>query len=232
MIIFPAIDIKDGKCVRLKQGDFNQVQTFGEDPAQTAVKWQNEGGKFLHIVDLDGALEGRPVNKDAVKRILDSVNIPVQFGGGIRNEESIEELIQLGVSRIILGTSALQDKGLTKSMVEKYKDKIAVSIDAKNGKVAVKGWTEISEINAFDLAKELVGYGLKTIIYTDIAKDGMLSGPNFEELEKMNTINANVIASGGITTAQDVAKLKEMNIYGAIIGKALYTGAIAISDVD
>ncbi len=231
MIVFPAIDIKDGKCVRLTQGDFNLVETFSTDPAKTAKEWESQGGEYLHVVDLDGALKGCPVNLDAIKKIVNSVQIPVQFGGGIRNEESIMEMLNLGVTRVILGTSALSDKQFTKSMIEKYKDQIVVSIDAKEGKVAVRGWTEVSEIKAIDLADELTSFGLKTIVYTDIAKDGMLSGPNFAELAHMNQISKNIIASGGISSSDDLEKLKQMKLYGAIIGKALYTGAIRISDV-
>lgn len=232
MIIFPAIDIKDGKCVRLKQGDFNYIDTFGEDPAATALKWQSQGGKYLHVVDLDGALAGTPVNREAIKNILKVITIPLQLGGGIRNEKSISDMLELGVSRIILGTSALQDKAFTKSMIQKYKEKIAVSIDAKNGYAAVNGWTEVSEIRAIDLANELAGYGLETLIYTDIAKDGMLAGPNFKELDDMNKeVPIDIIASGGISRADDIKKLMQMQLYGAIIGKALYTGAISLNDI-
>lgn len=232
MIIFPAIDIKDGKCVRLKQGNFNCVNTFGTDPAETALKWQSQGGKYLHVVDLDGALAGKPVNKNSIKNILKVIDIPLQLGGGIRNEESISEMLDLGVSRIILGTSALQDKVFTKSMIDKYKEKIAVSIDAKNGYAAVNGWTEVSQIKAMDLAKQLASYGLKTIIYTDIAKDGMLVGPNFKELDDMNKgVSVDIIASGGISHKEDIEKLIQMQLYGAIIGKALYTGAISLNDL-
>lgn len=232
MIIFPAIDIKDGKCVRLKQGDFNKVETFGTDPAEMAQKWVSKGGEFLHIVDLDGALKGSPANKEAVKRILNTVQIPIQFGGGIRNEASIYEMLELGVSRIILGTSALKDRAFTKKMLEKYNDKIAVSLDAKNGYVAVNGWTEISENKATELANDLVDYGLKTIVYTDISKDGMMSGPNFIELDNMNQqVSADIIASGGISRKEDVKQLKKMDLYGAIIGKALYTEAIDLEDI-
>ncbi|MFA5528316.1 MAG: 1-(5-phosphoribosyl)-5-[(5-phosphoribosylamino)methylideneamino]imidazole-4-carboxamide isomerase [Peptostreptococcales bacterium] len=232
MIIFPAIDIKNGQCVRLLQGDFNKVNTFGDDPSKMAVRWENEGGRYLHVVDLDGALTGESANKEAIKKIFKAVKIPVQIGGGMRNEEVIAEMLELGASRVILGTSALKDKDFTKRMIEKYKEKIAVSIDAKEGKVAINGWTSISEIKAVDLAKELIGYGLKTIIYTDIAKDGMLEGPNFDELDYMNkNLDCNIIASGGISTLEDIKRLSEMNIYGAIIGKAIYTGAIDLKDV-
>jgi len=228
MIIFPAIDIRNGKCVRLKQGNFNQMETFSTDPADTAKKWESQGGKYLHIVDLDGALKGYPVNISTIEQILNQVQVPIQFGGGIRNEESVKRMLDLGVNRVILGTSALADKQFTKSMIKKYKERIAVSIDAKRGKVAVQGWTQISEINALDLAKELTDFGLRTIIYTDIAKDGMLQGPNFGELKRIDTVAENLIASGGISTVDDLNQLRNMNLYGAIVGKALYTGAVKL----
>ena len=228
MIIFPAIDIRNGKCVRLKQGNFNQMETFSTDPADTAKKWESQGGKYLHIVDLDGALKGYPVNISTIEQILNQVQVPIQFGGGIRNEESVRRMLNLGVNRVILGTSALADKQFTESMIKKYKERIAVSIDAKRGKVAVQGWTQISEINALDLAKELTDFGLRTIIYTDIAKDGMLQGPNFGELKRIDTVAENLIASGGISTVDDLNQLRNMNLYGAIVGKALYTGAVKL----
>lgn len=232
MIIFPAIDIKDGRCVRLTQGDYNQVETFSTDPVETALKWQSQGGKYLHLVDLDGALVGKPVNKDLIKNIVSALTIPVQVGGGIRDLTYAEEMLSVGISRVILGTSALADRNFVKTILQKHGEKVAVSIDAKNGFVAVKGWTEVSDIKAVDFAKELEGYGLQTIIYTDIAKDGMMSGPNFSELQNLQqNVKSNIIASGGITTAADVNKLREMNLYGAIIGKALYTGSIILSEV-
>ncbi len=231
MIIFPAIDLKDGNCVRLKQGDFNQLDVFGENPPETALKWQSQGGKYLHVVDLDGAVEGKSVNRSAIKGIVEALDIPVQIGGGIRNEETVKELFDLGVTRLILGTSALNDKAFTQKMIETYKEKIVVSIDAKGGKVAINGWLDVSETYAYDLGKELVAMGLQTLVYTDIAKDGMMAGPNFEELGKMNELDLDIIASGGISTKEDVKKLQEMNIYGAIIGKALYLGNISLADV-
>ncbi|NLK73294.1 MAG: 1-(5-phosphoribosyl)-5-((5-phosphoribosylamino)methylideneamino)imidazole-4-carboxamide isomerase, partial [Clostridiales bacterium] len=175
---------------------------------------------------------GPLASREAIKNILKVITIPLQLGGGIRNEKSIYDMLELGVSRIILGTSALQDKAFTKLMIQKYKGKIAVSIDAKNGYAAVNGWTEVSEIRAIDLANELAGYGLETLIYTDIAKDGMLAGPNFKELDDMNKgVPIDIIASGGISRVNDIEKLMQMQLYGAIIGKALYTGAISLNDI-
>ncbi len=232
MIIFPAIDLKDGKCVRLAQGDFNRKQVFSEDPLEVALNWQSQGAKYLHLVDLDGALTGKPENINVIKKILNKLSIPVQLGGGIRTMAYADNLISLGVQRIILGTSALSEPSFTKDVIEKYQDQVAISIDAKNGFAAIKGWTEISSVKASDLANYLKSFGLKTIVYTDIAKDGMLMGPNFEELSQMQLeTNLDIIASGGISTLMDIEKLKMMNLYGAIIGKALYTADIRLLDI-
>jgi len=232
MIIFPAIDIKNGKCVRLEQGDFSKVNIFGEDPVAMALRWFREGGQYLHIVDLDGAKTGEAVNKEIIKNIVQAVPIPVQFGGGIRSMAYAEEMLEAGVARVILGTGALEDRGFAREILQKYGDRIAVSMDAKKGFLAVRGWTEVSDVKAADLAHELEGFGLKTIVYTDIAKDGMLSGPNFSELAVMQkACGCQIIASGGVTTAADVEKLRAMELYGAIIGKALYAGSIRLAEV-
>lgn len=232
MIIFPAIDIKDGRCVRLTQGDYNKVEIFSEDPVETALKWQSQGGQYLHVVDLDGALAGKPVNKKLISDIVAALDIPVQAGGGIRDMNYAEEMLSAGVSRVILGTGALADRDFIRNILKKYGEKTAVSIDAKNGLVAVKGWTEISDVKAVDFAQELEDYGLKTIVYTDISRDGMMSGPNFQELQNLkSSVKADIIASGGITAASDIETLKKMDLYGAIIGKALYTGSITLSEV-
>ncbi len=226
MIIFPAIDIRDGKCVRLVQGDYEKQQTYG-DPVEMAKKWEVQGAEFLHIVDLDGALAGESKNLSAVHSILQAVNIPLQLGGGVRSLEKVDQLIEMGVSRVILGSAALRDEQFLDEALKQYGEKIAVSVDARNGFVATDGWTKMSGTKALDFAKKLEDKGCQTIIYTDIAKDGMLSGPNFSELETMNKeTKMNVIASGGITTIDDLRKLKKMDMYGAIVGKALYTGKI------
>lgn len=232
MILFPAIDLKDGNCVRLIQGDFQQSQTFSEQPVETALKWQQQGAEWLHLVDLDGALTGRPENRKVVGEIVKALSIPVQLGGGIRSMAYAEDMLSLGVTRIILGTSALADEKFTKSVIQAYPTRVAVSLDAKNGFVAVKGWTEVTNKKAVEVANHLASYGLTTIVYTDIAKDGMMSGPNFEELMVMQQeTGLDLIASGGVSTPQDVAKLSAMGLYGAIIGKALYTGAIDLGQV-
>jgi phosphoribosylformimino-5-aminoimidazole carboxamide ribotide isomerase len=231
MIIFPAIDLKDGKCVRLVQGDYNKEQIFSDHPVEVALKWQSQGAKYLHLVDLDGALTGKPENKSSISKIVASLQIPVQLGGGIRSMDYAEELLAMGISRIILGTSALADPEFTRNIIKKYRNRVAVSLDAKNGLVAVKGWTELSVIKARDLANDLKQWGLQTIVYTDIAKDGMMSGPNFAELADIQMATGlHVIASGGVSTRQDIDRLEAMGLYGVIIGKALYTGDISLLD--
>lgn len=232
MIIFPAIDIRNGKCVRLIQGDYNQETIYGDSPAAMALEWQNQGATFIHVIDLDGAKSGVRQNIQAITEIVKSVSVPVQVGGGIRSLESVEAYLEAGVNRVILGTAVIQDKQLLKEVVEKYQEKIVVSIDARGYFVATDGWTETSNVNALELIKELEAIGVKTIVFTDIAKDGMLAGPNFAVLEEMNqTTVIDIIASGGVSTVQDVAKLTEMKMYGAIIGKALYEKNITLNEV-
>lgn len=231
MIIFPAIDIRGGQCVRLKQGDFNEETVYGSNPAQMAKKWEEDGAEFIHVVDLDGAKDGEGKNLSVIEEIVKSVNVPVQLGGGIRTMDYVDKLVEIGVSRVILGTAVIEKEGFAIEAIKKHGDKIAVSLDAKNGYVATKGWTHTTDIKAIDVAKELEGYGLKTIIYTDIAKDGMLIGPNFEETEALNeSVNIDIIASGGVGSVEDVRRLTEMNVYGAIIGKALYDNKVSLKD--
>lgn len=223
MILFPAIDIKDNKCVRLTQGKFDNVNIYSDDPVEMAKKWESLGAKYLHVVDLDGAKNEDFQNRKSIEKIAKSISIPMQTGGGIRSEERIKNLIDIGVSRVIVGTMAIENQDLLKKLVKIYKEKIAVSIDAFKGKVAVRGWQEVGETDSIELCKILEEVGIKTIIYTDISKDGMLKGPNFaiyQELSKK--VNMDIIASGGVTTIDDIVKLNEMKMYGAIIGKALY----------
>ena len=231
MIIFPAIDIKDNKCVRLIQGDFNKVSIYGDEPDKIAKKWEESGSKFIHIVSLNGARGEGNINDNSIKRILDTVNVPIQVGGGIRDEERAKILFDLGVNRIILGSIAVKNRQLLKKLLNKYKDKIVVSIDARDNLVAVEGWEEISKVNSIEFCKELEQMGVKTIVYTDISKDGMLDGPNFDIYKILSKeTNLDIIASGGITTIDDVKKLIEMNIYGAIIGKSLYENKIDLKE--
>lgn len=232
MKIYPAIDIIDGKCVRLVQGDYSQKTTFADDPTEVAKRWERQGGDLLHIVDLDGARSGNQDNLEIIRKIAASVSIPVEVGGGVRSAEAIERLLSAGVSRVIIGTAALKTPDLVRDAVEKHGDKIAVGIDAKDGFAAVSGWEEVSSVRAVDLAREMQSLGVSYIIYTDIATDGMLKGANTAAMEEM--VNAvpevNIIASGGVTSADDIRSLAAAGVEGAIIGKALYTGALSIGE--
>ncbi|ALX49201.1 1-(5-phosphoribosyl)-5-[(5-phosphoribosylamino)methylideneamino]imidazole-4-carboxamide isomerase [Lentibacillus amyloliquefaciens] len=228
MILFPAIDIRNGKCVRLIQGDYNQEKIYNDSPADAAQQWEQHGAEFLHIVDLDGAKGSATANIETIRKIALATTIPVQVGGGIRSMEKIRTYLSAGVDRVIIGTAAINDQAFLEQAVNNYGDKIAVSIDARNGYVAIDGWTETSDIKATDLVSKLETIDVSTIIYTDILKDGMLKGPNFHELETINKLTSiNVIASGGVSSKADVSRLKAMNLYGAIIGKALYDGTLS-----
>lgn len=229
MILFPAIDIRDGKCVRLIQGDYAQEIIYNDSPTNMAQEWQNQGAEYIHVVDLDGAKTGNSANKKAIEAIAKAVSIPVQVGGGIRNMDIVDSHIENGVARVIIGTAAIQDPEFLKKAVEKYGDKIAVSIDARNGLVATDGWTETSDVKAVDLLQDLAEMGVRTVVYTDIMKDGMLQGPNFEELKIMDDASSiDIIASGGVSTEEDIKKLAAEDMYGAIIGKALYEGNLSL----
>ena len=233
MIIFPAIDIKDKKCVRLTQGDFDKVNVYGEDPSIMAKKWADYGAEFIHVVNLNGSRDEVGINDETLEKIATSVDIPIQVGGGIRDEKRVKELLDLGINRVIVGTMAIENKELLKELIEKYKaEKIVVSIDAKNGKVATHGWEKVSDIDSVDLCKELEQIGVKTIVYTDISKDGMLEGPNFDIYKELSQkTSLDIIASGGVTSIDDVKRLLDMNMYGAIIGKALYDNRIDLKEV-
>ncbi|MBR0061218.1 MAG: 1-(5-phosphoribosyl)-5-[Selenomonadaceae bacterium] len=227
MIIFPAIDLRGGKCVRLIQGDFDKETVYSDDPQATALKWQSFGAKFLHVVDLDGARKGSPQNLDAIKNILDAVKIPIEVGGGIRTLDDMEKVLSLGVRRVILGSVAVENISLVREAAQKFGDKIVVGIDARDGFVAVHGWEKSSMVKVGELAKKIVAAGVKTIIYTDISKDGMLSGVNaesFAELAKES--GAEIIASGGVKSIEDIRALKAAGVAGVIVGKAIYTGAL------
>jgi phosphoribosylformimino-5-aminoimidazole carboxamide ribotide isomerase len=231
MKIFPAIDLKNGKCVRLYQGEFSSSEVVGEDPLQTALNFVAQGAEYLHMVDLDGALSGTIKNITIINKVIKQVGIPVQLGGGIRSLDTIEMLCKAGLNRIILGTAALNNPFLVKQAVKEFGEKIAVGIDARDGYVAVEGWQRSSKIEYIDFAKQMETIGVKTIIFTDISKDGTLSGPNFEATGKINDkVSCDIIASGGMKCIEDINKLKNMNIYGAIIGKALYSGNISLEE--
>lgn len=228
MQLYPAIDIKNGHCVRLRQGQFHDSQTYSSSPLSIAKQWERMGATFIHIVDLDGALAGYSVNTDVIKEITENVAIPVQVGGGIRNIKDIESKLDLGVSRVIIGTKAVEDPAFVKDAIQNFgADAIAVGIDAKDGFVAVEGWEKISTSNAVEMALEMKELGVKTIVYTDISKDGMLMGPNIENTKNMVEVTGlNVIASGGISSIKDLEMIKSINAAGAIIGKALYENKI------
>jgi len=231
MIIIPAIDIKDNKFVRLVQGDFKNATVYGDNPATIAKKWQNLGAEYIHIVDLDGAKIGKQVNKDIIKKIVKEIDIPVELGGGIRNIDSVKNNLDLGIDRVIIGTAAINDKNFLEKAVELYGNKICVSLDAKDGKIAIEGWQKISKLDAFDYIEYLINIGIKTIVYTDISKDGMLLGPNFKIYEKIvSKFKIDVIASGGMSCIDDLKKLNEIGVYGAIVGKALYDKKIDLME--
>lgn len=231
MRIYPAIDIKDGNCVRLLQGRFSDVTVYGDNPAQMAKKWESLGGEYIHVVDLDGALKGQGVNAEAIKNICKSVNVPVQTGGGIRTMEDIEYKLSCGISRVIIGTKAVRDADFVKRAVDKYGDKIVIGIDAKNSMVAIEGWEEVSEFTAVDFAKKMEGIGVKTIVYTDIATDGTLKGPNLNAMAEMvKETNLDVIASGGVGKTEDILSLVPTKVEGVIVGRALYTGNVDLKE--
>lgn len=229
MRIYPAIDIKDGKCVRLLRGNFNDVTVYGDNPAQMAKKWEDLGGEFIHVVDLDGALKGHGVNAEVIKEICNSVSVPVQTGGGIRTMEDIEAKLACGINRVIIGTKAVSDSEFVKNAVKKYGDKIVIGIDAKDGMVAIEGWEKTSEFTAVEFGKKMADLGVKTIIYTDIATDGTLMGPNVTAMAEMvKATGIDIIASGGIGTVEHIKSLIPTGVEGVICGRALYTGDVKL----
>ncbi len=222
MQIYPAIDLKNGQCVRLKQGRFDDVTSYGDDPVQRAKIWEQAGATYIHVVDLDGARTGNSYNKEAIKKIVSSVNVPVQTGGGIRSMRDIEQRIDAGVSRVIIGTAAVNNPELVKEAVKIYGDKIAVGIDASKGMVATDGWEKISDVPAIELCKKMAEIGVKTVVYTDISKDGMMSGPNIESTKELvEQSGINIIASGGVSTMSVLEGVDSIGAQGVIIGKAL-----------
>lgn len=227
MIILPAIDIKDGRCVRLYQGDYAQVTAYSDDPVQVARRWQEAGASWLHIVDLDGAKEGRPVNSELIARIRAATTLHLEVGGGVRSLEYIERLLGLGIERVILGTIAITDRDLLREAVRRWGECIEVGIDARDGLVAVSGWRETSAVKAIDLAKALSAEGVQRFFYTDIARDSTLTGPNLKALAEMQqATTAALIASGGVSSLDDLRALARLGVEGAIVGKAIYTGDV------
>jgi len=234
MRIYPAIDIKDGKCVRLVQGKFDKVTTYGNDPAAMAKKWEALGGEFIHVVDLDGALKGGAVSAEAISAICREVDIPVQTGGGIRSMEDIELRLSWGINRVILGTVAVSNSDFVRQAVDTYGERIVVGIDAKDGMVATHGWEAVSGLDAVEFAVKMANIGVRNIVYTDIATDGMLTGSNVSAMQAMVAAldgkSTNVIASGGIGSLQDILALKPTGVEGVIVGKALYTKRVSLTE--
>ncbi|MBR4496619.1 MAG: 1-(5-phosphoribosyl)-5-[Acholeplasmatales bacterium] len=230
MKLYPAIDLHDGKCVRLYKGDYNKVTLYG-DPVKQAKKWKSLGATYLHLVDLDGAKEGKSLNLESVERIIKEVDIKVELGGGIRTISHIENILSKGVDRVILGSSALNLEFVKEAINKFGNDKIVVGIDCKNMMVATRGWLDVSEINAIDFAKKLKEIGVKTIIFTDIAKDGTLEGINANQTKMLiDETHLDVVASGGAKSINDILKAKEIGAYGIILGKSIYSNAIDLKE--
>jgi phosphoribosylformimino-5-aminoimidazole carboxamide ribotide isomerase len=231
MIILPAIDIKDGQCVRLYQGDYAQVTTYDADPIGVAQRWQSAGASWLHIVDLDGAAAGQPVNSELIRRMRTSTSLQVELGGGMRTLDHIGQMLDLGIERVVLGTVALTKRALLEEALARWGERIAVGLDARNGLIAISGWCETSQVDAISLAAELCTRGVQRFIYTDIARDGTLTGPNLRALKEMQqAISCSLIASGGVSSTEDLRSLAALGIEGAIVGKALYTGDVDLAE--
>lgn len=231
MRIWPAIDLRGGNCVRLRQGDYAQETVFGNDPTAMARHWHEQGAECLHLVDLDGAKDGRPTNLPSIRAIVEAVDIPCELGGGIRDEATIATLLDLGLSRLVIGTLALKQPDWFRTMCRKFPDRLVLGIDAKDGFVATDGWLETSSVSAVDLALQFEGEPIAAIVYTDIATDGMMKGPNVEEMRRMReSVKTPVVASGGVTVIDDVRQLAAAAMDGCIIGRALYEETICLSE--
>lgn len=234
MILFPAIDIQNGKVVRLRQGKFDDVTEYAQDPIEVAREWRAQGAKWIHVVDLDGARTGEVKNLDLILKLTRTIGLPVQMGGGVRNAETMARLLENGVRRVVLGTRVVEDRPFVKDMLERWGERIAVSLDCLEGKVTTKGWTEVTDVQAVDLAAELADEGLRCLIYTDVKRDGMLTGPNFQALEEiLSAVEIPVIASGGIASLEDICTLvalEPQGLVGAITGKAIYEGTLDFAE--
>lgn len=231
MQVIPAIDLRGGLCVRLRQGDYNQETVFGEDPAAMAARWESEGAARIHLVDLDGAKSGSPVNVDSVRAILKTVKVPCQLGGGVRDERTIATWLEAGLERVIVGTQALRDPAWFRSMVEKYPGRVALGLDARDGNVATDGWLETSNTTATELAEQFDDLPMAAIIYTDIARDGTLEGPNIDATGALcRRVKTPVIASGGVGELNDIERLATLPVAGCIVGRALYEGKFTMAD--
>ncbi len=231
MIVYPAIDLRGGKCVRLRQGDYAQETVFGDDPVAVARGWQYQGAEYLHLVDLDGARAGRPANGEVIQAIARSVEIPCQLGGGLRTEDDIVQALARGVERVVIGTRALQEPAWLEAMCRRHPHKIVLGLDARDGKLATAGWLEVSATPALDLARQCADWPLAALVYTDIGKDGMMQGPNITALREMAAaVPLPVIASGGVTSLDDIRALAALNLAGCIIGRALYEGRLKLPE--
>ena len=231
MQIWPAIDLRGGKCVRLEQGDYNRETVFGDDPAAMALHWTQAGARFLHLVDLDGARDGLGVNRAAVAAILEAIEVPCELGGGIRDEAAIRFWLDLGIARVVVGTKALKEPEWFCQMCKRFPGELALGLDARNGYVATDGWLETSQVQAVDLARQFSDVDLAAIMYTDIARDGMMAGPNFDGIAAlMEAVSVPVVASGGVTTSDDVRRLSLMGVPACILGRTLYEGKLTIAD--
>ena len=231
MELIPAVDIRDGKCVRLYQGDYNQETVFDEDPVTAALTWYSQGARWLHIVDLDGAVAGEPQNMEVVEEIIRQSGMLIELGGGIRQEEVAEKLLRQGISRIILGSAAIENRELVKKLCQQFGEAIAVSLDARDGKIAIHGWQKNTVVEVLQLSREMVDAGVRRFIYTDIKRDGTLTEPNFDMINRLLTeTKVPVIVAGGVSKMKHLRRLKELGVEGAIIGKALYTGDIDLGE--
>lgn len=231
LTIFPAIDIKDGNCVRLLKGDFATVEKVAEDPLLTARGFEEKGSEWLHMVDLDGAKDATPRNREIFVKVAKNTGLKIEVGGGIRNMETVDYYLSNGIERVILGSAAVKDPAFVKEAMKKYGDRIAVGIDAKNGKVAAEGWLDDSDVDYITLAREMEKIGVRYLIFTDISKDGTLAGPNLEQLSAIHqAVSCEIIASGGICNIEDIQAVKELGVYGAICGKSLYKGTLELSE--
>jgi phosphoribosylformimino-5-aminoimidazole carboxamide ribotide isomerase len=231
MQIWPAIDLRGGKCVRLQQGDYNRETVFGDDPASMARRWVDEGAEYLHLVDLDGARDGTSANQAAVAAILAAVDIPCELGGGVRDETTIKTWLEAGLHRLVIGTKALKEPDWFREMCRRYPRQLVLGIDARNGRVATDGWLDVSDVSATELARQYADEPLAAIVYTDIAKDGMMAGTNLSAMQEMKeAVDVPVLASGGVTNVEDVRQLARLDMAGCIIGRALYEGTLTIAD--
>jgi phosphoribosylformimino-5-aminoimidazole carboxamide ribotide isomerase len=232
MQILPAIDLRGGQCVRLRQGDYAQETVFGDDPAAIASQWVGQGATYLHLVDLDGAREGRPVNGASVRAIVKAAGVPCQLGGGLRTEAHVEEALAWGVDRVVIGTRALKDPAWFAGICRRFVGKIVAGIDARQGKVATEGWLQVSERSAIDLARQLAALSVAGLVYTDISRDGMLQGPNFDAMAELAAaVAVPIIASGGVTTMADIRRLADLRLAGCIVGRALYEGRLNLTEI-